>query len=206
MARGRDASGLYSIKERTHDPLFVLFRAAALFVLGTVVSLWIATEFAATRFAFQRALGTPLIPPHIYAPWDGLLWQLEFGRRIDPRVGAIFLQMWEVFATALLVTFVLCVLFAIAQWQRSAREKSDLHGSAHWATPSEVEATGLLDGKGVYVGAWRDAATTRYLRHDGPEHVLAFAPTRSGKGVGLVIPTLLSWPHSVVVYDIKGEN
>ena len=35
-----------------------------------------------------------------------------------------------------------------------------------------------------------------YLRHDGPEHVLCFAPTRSGKGVGLVIPTLLTWPGS----------
>jgi type IV secretion system protein VirD4 len=45
-----------------------------------------------------------------------------------------------------------------------------------------------------------------YLRHDGPEHVLAFAPTRSGKGVGLVIPTLLTWPHSTVIHDIKGEN
>ncbi len=45
-----------------------------------------------------------------------------------------------------------------------------------------------------------------YLRHNGPEHVLAFAPTRSGKGVGLVIPTLLTWPHSAVIHDIKGEN
>jgi type IV secretion system protein VirD4 len=45
-----------------------------------------------------------------------------------------------------------------------------------------------------------------YLRHTGPEHVLAFAPTRSGKGVSLVIPTLLSYPHSVLVNDIKGEN
>ena len=44
------------------------------------------------------------------------------------------------------------------------------------------------------------------VRHDGPEHVFCFAPTRSGKGVGLVIPTLLSWPHSVLVYDIKKEN
>jgi type IV secretion system protein VirD4 len=44
------------------------------------------------------------------------------------------------------------------------------------------------------------------LRHDGPEHVLCFAPTRSGKGVGLVIPTLLTWPGSVIVHDIKGEN
>ena len=34
----------------------------------------------------------------------------------------------------------------------------------------------------------------------------AFAPTRSGKGVGLVIPTLLSWTGSAVIHDIKGEN
>ena len=45
-----------------------------------------------------------------------------------------------------------------------------------------------------------------YLRHDGPEHVMAFAPTRSGKGVGLVVPTLLSWTGSAVIHDIKGEN
>lgn len=44
------------------------------------------------------------------------------------------------------------------------------------------------------------------MRHNGKEHVIALAPTRSGKGVGLVIPTLLSWEHSVVVLDIKGEN
>jgi len=46
----------------------------------------------------------------------------------------------------------------------------------------------------------------RYLRHDGPEHILVVAPTRSGKGVGLVLPTLLTWPGSAVVHDIKGEN
>ncbi len=62
--------------------------------------------------------------------------------------------------------------------------------------------------EGVYVGAWEDPKSREhlYLRHDGHEHVLAFAPTRSGKGVGLVIPTLLSWPTSVVVHDLKGEN
>jgi type IV secretory pathway TraG/TraD family ATPase VirD4 len=60
----------------------------------------------------------------------------------------------------------------------------------------------------VYVGGWRRDATAglNYLRHNGPEHILAFAPTRSGKGVGLVIPTLLGWEESTVVYDIKGEN
>src|SRR5207244_6757255 len=69
--------------------------------------------------------------------------------------------------------------------------------------------TGLLDAhKGVYVGGWWNSSSGRlhYLRHDGPEHILAFAPTRSGKGVGLVIPTLLTWSESTVVYEIKGEN
>ncbi|MFO0702013.1 MAG: type IV secretory system conjugative DNA transfer family protein [Nitrospira sp.] len=59
---------------------------------------------------------------------------------------------------------------------------------------------------GVYVGGWVDAkGTLHYLRHSGPEHVLTYAPTRSGKGVGLVIPTLLSWPHSALIADLKGE-
>jgi hypothetical protein len=44
-----------------------------------------------------------------------------------------------------------------------------------------------------------------YLRHAGPEHVLCYAPTRSGKGVGLIVPTLLSWKQSVFVTDLKGE-
>jgi type IV secretion system protein VirD4 len=62
--------------------------------------------------------------------------------------------------------------------------------------------------RGVYVGGWCREGSNRlhYLRHNGPEHILAFAPTRSGKGVGLVIPTLLAWEESAVIYDIKGEN
>jgi type IV secretion system protein VirD4 len=90
-----------------------------------------------------------------------------------------------------------------------SRNAEDLHGSARWATAEDVKETGLLDSKqGVYVGGWLCEPTSRlhYLRHNGPEHILAFAPTRSGKGVGLVIPTLLAWSESAVVYDIKGEN
>ena len=66
----------------------------------------------------------------------------------------------------------------------------------------EVKAAGLLDPDGVVLGRY----DREYLRHDGPEHVLCFAPTRSGKGVGLVVPTLLTWPGSAIVHDIKGEN
>ena len=68
--------------------------------------------------------------------------------------------------------------------------------------PKEIEQAGLLGPDGVVLG--RHERT--YLRHDGPEHVLCFAPTRSGKGVGLVVPSLLTWPGSAIVHDIKGEN
>ncbi len=70
------------------------------------------------------------------------------------------------------------------------------------ATSREIDRAGLTGETGVFLGSHRG----RYLRHDGPEHVMAFAPTRSGKGVGLVIPTLLSWTGSAVIHDIKGEN
>src|SRR3982074_601335 len=76
------------------------------------------------------------------------------------------------------------------------------YGSARWAETREVREAGLLGDEGVLLGRWRG----EYLRHDGPEHVLCFAPTRSGKGVGLVVPTLLTWPGSAIVHDIKGEN
>ncbi|WP_068317860.1 type IV secretory system conjugative DNA transfer family protein [Polycladidibacter hongkongensis] len=86
-------------------------------------------------------------------------------------------------------------------------QSGSLHGSAAWATQKDVEESGLLRSEGVVVGGWRaEGQELQTLRHDGPEHVLAFAPTRSGKGVGLVLPTLLSWRESALVLDIKGEN
>ena len=59
---------------------------------------------------------------------------------------------------------------------------------------------------GIYLGVWREWGRASFIRDCGPAHVLVFAPTRSGKGVGIVIPTLLSWPHSVLIHDLKGEN
>jgi type IV secretion system protein VirD4 len=99
---------------------------------------------------------------------------------------------------------------------------SNVHGSARWANKKDIVEAGLLPRDGtkpteisVYVGGWYETVKRffflerrrlLYLIHGGPEHILAFAPTRSGKGVGLVIPTLLRWADSVLVYDIKGEN
>ncbi len=87
-------------------------------------------------------------------------------------------------------------------WRAREAKTVETYGSARWARPEEVGGAGLLGPDGVVLGRLDRA----YLRHDGPEHVLCFAPTRSGKGVGLVVPSLLTWPGSAIVHDIKGEN
>jgi type IV secretion system protein VirD4 len=87
-------------------------------------------------------------------------------------------------------------------WRAREVKRATTYGSARWAEEREIRAAGLLHPDGVLLGRWHGA----YLRHHGPEHVLCFAPTRSGKGVGLVVPTLLTWPGSCIVHDIKGEN
>ena len=94
------------------------------------------------------------------------------------------------------------VAVTISVWRAREAKRVTTYGSARWAETREVREAGLLGHDGVLLGRWRD----EYLRHDGPEHVLCFAPTRSGKGVGLVVPTLLTWPGSAIVHDIKGEN
>ena len=76
------------------------------------------------------------------------------------------------------------------------------YGSARWASTREAADAGLLQPSGVFLGLLNKG----YLRHDGPEHVMAFAPTRSDKGVGLVVPTLLAWTGGAVIHDVKDEN
>jgi type IV secretion system protein VirD4 len=112
--------------------------------------------------------------------------------------------MFYIIAVAMhIVPFISFIFFRLFKHNKGYE---GLHGTAHWATKKEIENMGLLDNDGVYIGAWADGKNVKYLQHNGPEHIFVFAPTRSGKGVGLVIPTLLSWVHSCVVLDIKGEN
>ena len=87
----------------------------------------------------------------------------------------------------------------------AARPRRALHGDARFASPAEVDRAGLTgrDGQpGILIGRHRG----RFLSLPGQLSVMLSAPTRSGKGVGIVIPNLLNWPDSVVVLDIKGEN
>ena len=87
------------------------------------------------------------------------------------------------------------------------RSVESLHGDARWANPNEIFHDYHLskkrdDGKGILLGR----LGPRFLYYAGNAFVFLAAASRTGKGIGVIIPNLLRWFHSCVVTDFKQEN
>ncbi|WP_306120933.1 MULTISPECIES: conjugal transfer protein TraG [unclassified Roseitalea] len=167
--------------------------------LVALLFVWAATQWTAWRLGLQPELGEPwfsLFGWPVYIPPAFFWWWYWY----DAYASRVFVEGAIIAGTGGIMSIVVAIFLSILR----AREASDVttYGSARWAETKDVAAAGLLDPDGVVLGRF----DRNYLRHDGPEHVLCFAPTRSGKGVGLVVPSLLTWPGSAIVHDIKGEN
>lgn len=171
-----------------------------LVVLAIILAgIWAATQWAAASLAYQPELGRPwfgLFGVPVYHPWSIFPWWFSF----DAYAPIVFDEAGAIAAGSGLLGCGAAIFGSV--WRARQSSNVSTYGSARWATRKDVVAAGLFGNQGVALGC----IGRRYLRHDGPEHVMAFAPTRSGKGVGLVVPTLLSWTGSTVVHDIKGEN
>lgn len=168
-------------------------------LLIVLIAIWSATQWTAAALAYQPELGSPwfsLGDWPVYPPPAFFWWWFAFDAYAPEifRTGA-YIAVSGGFAA---------IVFAIGMsvWRAREARNAETYGSARWATIGEARTAGLLRDEGVVLGR----LGSDYLRHDGPEHVLCFAPTRSGKGVGLVVPSLLTWPGSAIVHDIKGEN
>ncbi|WP_342722647.1 MULTISPECIES: conjugal transfer protein TraG [unclassified Bradyrhizobium] len=169
-------------------------------VLGIVVaSTWGATQWTAAALGFQARLGATWFAIGgypVYLPWRLFEWWFAY----EAYAPEIFEEGGAIAAAGGIAGALFAVVNSV--WRARQNQLVTTYGSARWANRKEIRAAGLFAGRGVFLGRFED----HYLRHDGPEHVMCFAPTRSGKGVGLVLPTLLSWTSSAVVHDIKGEN
>ena len=213
--------GLVHIPKTQQDLTRYYAASMALFLVLALASCWAATEYAAWAFNWPPVFGgctwTGPAPahwvcgPHLYEPFAIFVWIFKYERLTRPAQAVIFDRAHFIVGIGFVFALLAPMFFIFRRSQRIKSERNDLHGSAHWAVQKEVEATQLLPSEenrgGVVFGAWRDGAgRVHYLRHKGPEHMMVFAPTRSGKGVGIVIPTLVSWDESVLVLDIKGEN
>ncbi|WP_036284004.1 conjugal transfer protein TraG [Methylocystis sp. ATCC 49242] len=177
----------------------ILWGQIAVVFTIVLVMTWAATQWVAFRLGFQPQLGNPwfeLVGLPVYYPPAFFWWWFSF----DAYAPAIFVEGGIIAVSGGFLAIATAILMSIIR-AREARNVAT-YGSARWAEDREIRAAGLLGPDGVLLGRY----DREYLRHDGPEHVLCFAPTRSGKGVGLVVPTLLTWPASAIVHDIKGEN
>ncbi|MGQ0683822.1 conjugal transfer protein TraG [Bradyrhizobium sp.] len=178
----------------------ILWGQITLVLAVVLTTTWTATQWTAWRLGFQPQLGQPwfeLMPSMpVYYPPAFFWWWYAY----DAYAPSVFVEGAFIAASGGFIAIAVAITLSILR----AREAKNVetYGSARWASDQEIRAAGLLGPDGVILGCHAQ----HYLRHDGPEHILCFAPTRSGKGVGLVVPTLLTWPGSCIVHDIKGEN
>ena len=161
---------------------------SALMLIGAAI----ATQMTASRLP-GRALGPHMnvAGKRLYLPWAFFIWQFKWADDAPTvfRKGRAILAAHA--ATA--------VIFALGMKGRAPIVRPI--GVDQWATLRDAKRAGLRDGGGTVLGRYLG----RLLTYAGPEHQLVVGASRSGKGVGHVIPTLLNWPQSALVYDIKGE-
>ncbi len=117
--------------------------------------------------------------------------------------GALWaLKAYPIVYRPFLVGFAIGMMLTVITIVSSVFTRQKLHGEARWARVGEARRGKLLGNSGIVLGKLGG----KVMRFGGPEHVLLEAPTRAGKGVGVIIPNLLDWPDSLVVLDIKQEN
>lgn len=177
----------------------ILWGQITVVFLIVLLTIWGATQWTAWRLGFQPELGRPWFEfagmPVYYPPVFFWWWYIY-----DAYAPQVFVEGAFIAASGSFISIAAAIGMSV--WRAREAKNVETYGSARWADLRGVKAAGLLGVDGVVLGQ----LDHEYLRHDGPEHVLCFAPTRSGKGVGLVVPSLLTWPGSAIVHDIKGEN
>lgn len=123
----------------------------------------------------------------------------------------------------------ICALLAIFTWALISivrvyflNKKKNLYGTARWATVKDLKKFGLCEEHGVVLAqrfeadseaivnkagnfALKMKKTAPLVCHSGTSHTLMIAPTRSGKGVGSIVPTCTSYRESMIIFDPKGE-
>lgn len=204
-----------------------LFFTAVTVIVYLIIANWYATYDIAEECEYNHLLGGLEIGGyHLYGPWGYALWS---NSQIAQAIPDILNGYSWIFPSSFLGGLLLFVFLA-----RAFNVKTT-HGSARFATRKDIEKSDLgayvsknggnytykkiktklfgiipitrkkkiIKNSGVVVGV--NPYTHKLMLHDGVEHILLMAPTRSGKGVNTIIPTGLIWKHSIFFFDPKGE-
>lgn len=190
--------------------------APIVLLLALVAASAATTQYLARAFAYAPALGTPIAAigqAQLYQPFAWYAWSQKWRR-----------QAPKPFAAGLAIGFGGLLLGLGIAWRLSGgtpkSQPTGAYGTARWSDDHELDAAELLCSRGVVLGqtadaqlckrrflrGWSQVRAGRLIRDDSEQHIIVFAPTGEGKGVSVVLPTLLSCTDSAIVYDLKKEN
>nr|WP_242154470.1 type IV secretory system conjugative DNA transfer family protein [Sphingomonas sp. BAUL-RG-20F-R05-02] len=161
--------------------------------------VWAVQKLVFAPFRFARDLFGVLVLMVAVAivlilATDALIWYF--------RPGDTIIALIQVVIGLAVLLIPLRALFQPLILHYGNADADDTHGSARFAT--DAEARDLTGDMGLLIG--RDRKSGKLLRYPGPAHLLTIASTRSGKGVGTIIPNLLEYPFATVCINPKGEN
>ncbi len=183
--------------------LIVLVLAFCFYITGTLVIISINANLNIVKQYIDLPLKDQFVHlfrtlfaywKYSYENYNNLTWSKH-------NFFALKLVVFTFLPYSLLLFFVWVFRAPIMDW-RPFKKPESVHGNAQWATDRDIKKMGLRSKSGVLLGKFN----RKLMVADGYQHILLFAPTGSGKGVGFVIPNLLFWTHSVIVHDIKLEN
>ncbi|MCD1653532.1 type IV secretory system conjugative DNA transfer family protein [Treponema zuelzerae] len=222
--RGKPTSG-------NREQLFAAVNKIFAFII-IFAGLWISTQYFAFLIGYDPLLiGYPFIIIReewlnggsypLYEPWKYLLWLFSFFKDAE-----LTYLLKKALVPWLVISFSAVILYTIITYFRGFRQAAEnIFGTARWGTKKDLQKEGLLGNEaGVVYGQLFDAqvqarlnkekgSVSLHLKRNAPlitsvgiTNALLAAPTRSGKGVSTVIPTLTYYHGSVLVLDFKGEN
>jgi type IV secretion system protein VirD4 len=167
--------------------------------IGLVLGLWVAAEVVAFGFHFPREFGLGVMgigAVRLYSPWAFVVWYGAFDHSYPKAFDGA--ALWGLGAA------LIPIAAGIAVMRRTARAPRAF-GTEAWAKMQDVKRAKLVEPAGRITGRVLGRFGGRYLTYQGIEHAIIVGASRSGKGAGHVVPTLIAWPESAFVYDRKGE-
>lgn len=168
-----------------------------LFIGSLLTGAIAATQYVAWAYGYNPRLGWQIVSMDgqtIYWPFAFVFWMLSLAK-----TGPQILNIADLIFILCLVPALLVVVVSV----RRDRRRIPVFAPEAWGKKIDARKASILKSghQGVILGKW-DRST---LSYGGPEHQIVAGASRSGKGAGHVIPTLLNWHESVFVYDPKAE-
>ncbi len=183
--------------------LFIFVILLCFYITGTLVVVSINSSWAVVKAYSELTITKQFsyLGQTMLAYWK--FYFQNFDKLTTSSYNYFVVKLWVFSLLPYSLLFIISWAFRapLLDW-RPFKKPESIHGDSHWATSSEVKKAGLRAKEGILLGKYKK----KFLVADGYQHILLFAPTGSGKGVGFVIPNLLFWKDSAIIHDIKLEN